>query len=421
MMIRKNPALLHELKRSVIYEVNVRQYTTEGTFKAFSEHLPRLKAMGIDIIWLMPIHPIGKINRKGSLGSYYSISNHQDINPEFGDKEDFRTLVQAIHQLGMKVIIDWVANHAAWDHVWTIHHPEYFVHESNGQFHSPYDWTDVIQLDHHCQQAHEAMRESMCYWVREFDIDGFRADLAHLTPLHYWIQARGQCETIKSDLIWLAETEDATFYEAFDIVYAWKWMHETEHFCKQDWSVKHLIQVLKEQNNPYPQEALQLYFTTNHDENSWNGTEYEKYGTFAEALAVFSFFYPSSLPLIYSGQEIPNQRRLAFFEKDALSWEQQPALHNFYHQLTTYRKQNPVDAQIDFIDAGDKVLVFRLHADNQLLYVMLNMNAHETRVKFNDELANGEMMELFKGVTFHFQGVIESTLPAAGYSVIIKA
>jgi len=304
-----NKKVLDYLSIANIYEVNLRQYTKEGTIAAFMEHLPRLKEMGVEILWFMPLHPIGKINRKGSLGSYYSSSNFFELNPEFGTEADFKNLVKVIHELGMKVIIDWVANHAAWDNNWTITNPDYFVRADNGQFLSPYDWTDVIQIDHNNEAAHDAMRSAMCFWVNEFDIDGFRADLAHLTPLRFWIKARQVTEAIKPDLIWLAETEEPDFYQAFDIVYAWRWMHKTESYFKNAWGLDSLHEVLNEEKRMYPENALQLFFTTNHDENSWNGTEYEKYGVYAKALAVFSFFYPSSVPLIYSGQEIPNQKR----------------------------------------------------------------------------------------------------------------
>jgi glycosidase len=419
-MIVKNKAILDELKRSVIYEVNIRQYTPEGSFKAFSSHLPRLKAMGVDIIWLMPIHPIGKINRKGTLGSYYSISDHQDINPEFGNKEDFGKLVQEIHALGMKIIIDWVANHAAWDHVWTETQPEYFVKEADGRFHSPYDWTDVIQLDHQNRAAHEAMRAAMCYWVSEFDIDGFRADLAHLTPLHYWKQARQECEMIKPGLIWLAETEDAAFYEAFDIVYAWKWMHTTEHFCRNQESVSQLTNILFEQNKDYPEDALQLYFTSNHDENSWNGTEFEKYGAYAHLLTIFSMFYPSAVPLIYSGQEIPNRKRLAFFEKDALDWNQSCDDEIFFRNLISLRKQDWSKAEYEPLNIANRVFAFRLSSNQRQLMVMLNFGQEGVAVQLNDFNDEREFCDIISREYFTSSEDQILVLPGAGYKLLLS-
>jgi glycosidase len=382
-----NKKVLDYLSVANIYEVNLRQYTHEGTIAAFMEHLPRLKEMGVAILWFMPLHPIGKINRKGSLGSYYSSSNFFELNPEFGTASDFKNMVNVIHELGMKVIIDWVANHAAWDNNWAITNPDFFVRAETGQFLSPYDWTDVIQIDHNNEAAHDAMRTAMCYWVREFDIDGFRADLAHLTPLRFWIKARQVTESIKPDLIWLAETEDPDFYQAFDIVYAWRWMHKTESYFKNSWGLDALHEVLNEEKRIYPENARQLFFTTNHDENSWNGTEFEKYGIYAKALAVFSFFYPSSVPLIYSGQEIPNYKRLQFFDKDELDWKGDLQLHEFYKVLIEQRKKISVDAEILFISNDKKLLAFKINSQQNILLVFLNLDSSTISVNYENHEA----------------------------------
>jgi len=382
-----NKKVLDYLSVANIYEVNLRQYTREGTISAFMEHLPRLKEMGVEILWFMPLHPIGKINRKGSLGSYYSSANFFELNPEYGSAADFKNMVNVIHELGMKVIIDWVANHAAWDNNWTITNPDFFVRAENGQFLSPYDWTDVIQIDHDNEAAHDAMRSAMSYWVKEFDIDGFRADLAHLTPLRFWIKARHVTEDIKPDLIWLAETEEPDFYQAFDIVYAWRWMHKTESYFKNGWVLDALHEVLNEEKKMYTANARQLFFTTNHDENSWNGTEYEKYGVYAKALAVFSFFYPSSVPLIYSGQEIPNQKRLDFFDKDELDWKGDLQLHEFYKVLIEQRKKISVDAEILFISNDKKLLAFKRNSKQNVLLVFLNLDSSTISVNYENHEA----------------------------------
>jgi glycosidase len=360
------------LSQATIYEVNLRQYSTEGNIRAFMSHLPRLKDMGVDVIWLMPIHPIGKINRKGSLGSYYSISDYQEINPEYGNLEDFKALVSLVHDLGMKIIIDWVANHAAWDNVWTQENPSFFCRDASGQFQSPYDWSDVIQIDHSNPDAHQALIDAMCFWVDNYDIDGFRADLAHLTPLHYWKNARTQTEKIKPGLIWLAETEESSYYDAFDVVYAWKWMHASEDYVKKGKNLESLINDLKIQNEPYPKDLFQLYFTSNHDENSWNGTEYEKYEKFAEAFAVFSFFYASSVPLIYSGQEIPVRKRIAFFDKDNLDWDRTEK-QLFYKTLCTSRKKVCSSAQFQFLETKGKILAMKRGVDKNHVLVFMNL------------------------------------------------
>ena len=383
-----NRTALDFLRKSTIYEVNLRQYTSEGTIEAFMKHLPRIKDMGVDVIWLMPIHPIGKTNRKGSLGSYYSISDYKQINPEYGDLNDFSMLVEQVHQFGMKIIIDWVANHASWDNIWTTDHPEYFCRDSNGQFQSPYDWSDVIQLDHSNPDAHQALTDAMCYWVENYDIDGFRADLAHLTPLSYWVNARKQTEKIKPGLIWLAETEDASYYEAFDVNYAWKWMHATEGFVKQKHDLSVLLDALKMQNETYPSHLFQLYFTSNHDENSWNGTEFEKYGIYADAFAVFSFFFATSVPLIYSGQEIPLTKRIEFFDKDAMDWSKMEK-QDFYSRLAHCRKKVCTSDVFSFLESKHKMLCMKRGDDENHVFIFMNLGEDMEDFHFQFEVGVG--------------------------------
>ena len=379
MHIPKNKDILAYLQQSTMYEVNLRQYTPEGTIRAFQSHLPRLQQMGVNVLWFMPVHPIGIQNRKGSLGSYYSVKDYTDINPEYGTREDFKHLVTQAHALGMKVIIDWVANHAAWDNVWTSTHPEYFKRDEQGQFLSPYDWTDVIQIDHANETAHQALRDAMCYWVKEFDIDGFRADLAHLTPLPFWVKAREQCAQIKAGLIWLAETEDVHYFDAFDVAYAWKWMHRTEKMIKEQRPVQSMIEVLHEQKHAYPENALELFFTTNHDENSWNGTEKEKYGIYCDALTAFCFVYPWSVPLIYSGQEISNNKRLAFFDKDALHWPFDLEKEKLYTRLSAFRKVMRCTHELHFQHAGEKILSM-VRGTEEKIWLLINFDEKEIQI-----------------------------------------
>jgi len=414
----KNISLLQALDKSTIYEVNIRQYTKEGTIEAFMHHLPRLKKMGIDIIWLMPMHPIGLKNRKGSLGSYYSISDFTDINPEFGTKDEFKNLIHKIHALGMKVIIDWVANHAAWDNIWTDNNHDFFARNESGEFLSPYDWTDVIQINHENEHAHDALRESMCYWVKEFDIDGFRADLAHLTPVHFWVKARMLTESIKPNLIWLAESDDVNYAVAFDVFFSWKWMHKTENFFKNHSSISELIDVLYQQNEPFPSHVKQLYFTSNHDENSWNGTEFEKYGIYANALAVFSFFYPNGVPLIYSGQEVANNKRLHFFDKDEIDWNSQTNLMDFYQRLSLARKQLMVNDTLEFIPFEEKILAFKRGADSAFVYVFLNID--DKLIEINPPLPQGVYYDIFDEAQSEIKSQVSVQLTPGDFLVLIS-
>jgi len=412
------------LASSNIYAVNMRQYTQEGTFAAFTRHLPRLKDMGVEILWLMPVHPIGIKNRKGTLGSYYSIRDFKDVNPEYGNKADFKQLVEQAHELGMKVILDWVANHAAWDNVWTETDPDFFEQDEQGNFKAPYDWEDVIQINHNNPAEQQAMIDAMKYWVTDFDIDGFRADLAHLTPLPFWINARTQITPLKKDHVWLAETEDIPYHDAFDISFTWKWMHITENFCKRKEDFNALLHTLDYYKQTFPANALRMYFTSNHDENSWCGTEYEKYGNLAKALAVFSFTW-MSVPLIYSGQELPITRRLEFFAKDTIEWTDETALHSFYKILLTLRKNNAAlfansNSLPVYINGemGKNVLTFYRESGLQRVIVFLNLGESEVHYHFSTEGLEGPYKNIFTNemVLLKDAGVI--TLEPGGFMVL---
>jgi len=385
-----------------IYEVNIRQYTSEGSFNAFAKALPRLKDMGVEVLWIMPIHPIGKINRKGTLGSYYSISDFKGVNPEFGTAADFKNLVKLAHDHGMKVIMDWVANHAAWDNVWTKDHPEYFVRDSDGNFKPPYDWTDVIQIDHNNPDEQDAMIEAMQYWVTDFDIDGFRADLAHLTPLEFWKKARTAIEPLKSNLFWLAESEEINYHEVFDASFTWEWMHSTESFYKGNINLNSLYDVLAKYETTFPVSAYRMYFTSNHDENTWNGTAAEKYGDMLKALAVFSCSW-NGIPMIYSGEEMPNPKRLQFFEKDVIEWTKEYQLHDFYKILLELRKSNTALRAADtavttfhiITETGKSIMAFLRKNDNDEVLVFLNLSKETAGFTIQDHLISGNYINVF--------------------------
>ena len=215
-----------------IYEVNVRQYTKEGTFKAFQKELPRLKEMGVKTLWFMPITPIAQKEKKGSLGSPYAAQDYTSINQEFGNLEDFKNLVNEAHKMGFKVIIDWVANHTGWDHVWTKTHPEYYVHDADGSFHRASGMDDIIELDYKNPEMRLAMIDAMKYWVEENNIDGFRGDLASWVEVDFWQQARPEVEKIKP-LFFLGEfdeLENPDYGKFFDASYSWSWMHKSVYF-----------------------------------------------------------------------------------------------------------------------------------------------------------------------------------------------
>jgi alpha-amylase len=326
------------IKSSNIYEVNLRQYTPEGTINAFADHLPRLKEMGVDVIWLMPVHPIGIKNRKDSLGSYYSIRDYKAVNPEFGTLDDFKKLVAEAHRQGMKLIIDWVANHTSWDNVRMKDHPEYYHKNDKGEIHAPFDWADVAQLDHQNTAQQDAMINAMKFWVTETGLDGFRCDMAHLCPAPFWNKARKTLDSIRP-LFWLGETQDAPYFSAFDAIYGWEWLHKMEDYYKGKTTIAGLDTVISQYMSDYKRKKFRILFTTNHDENSWNGTEFDRYGDGARAFAAICATLPG-MPLLYSGQEEPLKKKLAFFTKDTIPFKNYE-WKNFFTTLLQLRKNNP--------------------------------------------------------------------------------
>jgi|SRR5450432_65401 alpha-amylase len=386
---------------SNIYEVNIRQYTQEGSFRAFAKHLPRLREMGVEMLWFMPITPISRLGRLGTLGSYYACSDYISINPEFGTIEDFQWLVNEAHQLGFKVLIDWVANHTGWDHRWTIEHPEFYRKNIDGNFYDLHGWADVIDLNYDVPGLHAAMIGAMRFWIDTCDIDGFRCDMAMLVPLEFWREARTKLDQIKP-LFWLAECEEIMYHEVFDASYAWKWLHSMEAFWKKSSDMQGLSQVLYYYNHQFPVNALRAYFSSNHDENSHSGDEYERIGNATLPFAVFCCLY-DGLPLIYSGQELPNKKRLLFFDKDEIDWDQPLLLFDFYKTLLWLRKRNPAlqggdlrrKAMILSNTSTDRVLSFIRRYERDEVLVILNLSDEVLSVIITGQTLAGSYKDAF--------------------------
>lgn len=377
-------------KNANIYEVNIRQYSKEGTFNAFTKDLPRLKEMGVDILWLMPIHPIGEINRKGTLGSYYSVLDYKGVNPKFGTEADFQNLVDEAHALGMKVIIDWVANHTAWGHPWT-ENPDWFELDENGEFTPPHgtDWTDVIQLNYENDAMREAMIDALEYWVREFNIDGYRCDVASFVPTDFWNESRRRLDKIKP-VFMLAEAEVPEHHEiAFDMSYAWEYSHIIRDIAKGNKTLAALDTLFEKEMRNYPKSAYRMYFTSNHDENSWAGTDPELYGANFENFAVLSATV-HGMPLIYNGQESGLDKRLEFFEKDEIEWKDYK-YQDFYASLLALKKENEAlwngefGGSLEIFDLPDAMTYGykREKGDNQI-FVFINFDDTEKQLNFTD-------------------------------------
>jgi len=363
-----------------IYEVNLRQYTKEGTLQAFAKELPRLKKMGVDILWFMPIHPIGEKNRKGPLGSYYAVKDYKAVNPEYGSFDDFKMVVEEAHKLGMHVMLDWVANHTSWDNVWVEPHPEFYEKDENGDYISPFDWTDVISLDYNNKGMRAAMIDALKFWVAEADIDGYRCDVASEVPTEFWEEVRPQLQSIKP-VFMLAESEQADLLvKAFDMNYGWEFHHIMNQVAKGEKNVKDILAYLVKEDSVKPDRAYMMYFLTNHDENSWNGTINERLGDAEDAMAVMCWTL-GGMPLIYSGQEAANTKRLEFFEKDDIDWKDYPQA-DFYGKLNALKHQESAiwngkyggDFEVVETNHSDQVLVFKKSNGAEEILVVLNLS-----------------------------------------------
>ena len=359
---------------AVIYEMNVRQYTPEGTFDAAAEQLPRLQKLGVDVIWLMPVYPIGVDQRKGTLGSYYAISDYCAINPEFGTMEDFDEFLSKAHDAGFKVILDWVANHTSPDAVWESERPaDWYVRDSLGNTVTQYDWTDIAELNYDNHDMREEMRNSMRFWLDK-GVDGFRCDMACEVPMDFWRETLPELRREYPGTYYLAEGENPELHQdAFDASYAWELHHLLNGIAQGKKGAADLAAYIEKDAVACPPEAFRLMFTSNHDENSWAGTEFERMGDAAEAMAVLTFTLPNGQPLIYTGQEMGWNHRFEFFEKDPLpAWEENGHT-DFYKELIRIRHENPALAagekggKFEVLAADDSVFVFtRTLPENQV-------------------------------------------------------
>jgi len=409
-------------KKAVIYEVNIRQHTQEGTFKAFENDIPRLKKMGIDILWLMPINPVGEENRKGTLGSYYAVKDYMAVNPEFGTEEDLKSLIKTAHDNGMKVLLDWVANHTAWDHVWTEKHKDWYTLSEAGEFVPPVeDWSDVIDLDYMNSDMREAMLDAMKYWVEEFDIDGYRCDVAEMVPMDFWDNVRKELDAIKP-VFMLAEGEDPELHiNAFDMSYGWELMHLMRGVASGEKEISDIKDMYERDFARFPEGYIKMNVITNHDENSWNGTAEEFFGPAQQAWTVFAAT-TYGMPLVYSGQEANNKKRLEFFEKDPIDWSGGYVFEYLMKTLFILKSQNSAlwngQGSLEWISTAhdDKLIVFRRAYDDNEVLVMINTSGEELTFELDREYP--AMIRAFGGGIVTLQP--EQKIAPYGYKVFSK-
>ena len=390
------------IKQGNIYEVNIRQYSKEGTFNAFAKSLDRLKNMGVQTLWFMPLNPISKVDRKGSMGSYYAVSDYKDVNPEFGTLKDFQNLVKQAHAKGMKVLIDWVPNHTGADHSWITRHPEFYVKDSTGKPAIPYGWDDTRQLDYSNPVMADSMIASMKYWITNGDIDGFRVDVAWNVPDAFWQKCIPQLRKMKSGFFMLAEGDKSYLAKTFDAVYPWTMFHQMVDIAAGKKPAFALDSIKQANDTLYAKKTIQLYFTSNHDENSWNKADYETFpGAVHAPFAVFTQTMVNGVPLIYSGQEEPVLKALEFFEKDPISFGKY-GREKFYKILLALRKSNPAlasDASFRKVSVGneDALYAYVREKSGKKVFVILNLSAHEKTVSVKDKTLLGNPYNVFMG------------------------
>jgi glycosidase len=412
-------------RASAIYQINLRQFTPEGTLQAAIRELPRLRELGVGILWLMPIHPIGEVNRKGSLGSPYAVRDYYGVNPEFGDLEDLRRFVAVAHAEGLRVILDWVANHTAWDNPLVEAHSEWYARDWKGRFRPTpwWDWDDVIDLDYRHAGLWRYMSEAMQYWVREAELDGFRCDVAGFVPVDFWNQVRRELESIKP-VFMLAEWESRDLHaEAFDMTYAWSWYDALRRVAQGQGTLAEVIMYYAYHQGGFPAGGMRMTFVSNHDKNAWEGTQFEQFGDALEASIALSVI-GDGMPLIYNGQEAGNPKRLPFFERDPIEWRPHP-IGDLYRELLGVKKETsalwngPWGAPMIRVPNTEesRVLSFVRRDDTSKVLAVFNFSAEPATVTFRDDLFCGRYREVQKGEEVGFATSSSLTLPAWGFRI----
>jgi|SRR6218665_373858 len=390
----------------VIYEANLYHYSSQGNFNGLKNDLSRLKDLGVDIIWLMPIHPIGIINRSGTVGSPYSVKDYKEVNPDYGTKEDFKALVSAAHALKMEIWMDWVANHTSWDNAWVTDHLDYYDEKDGVRPYAPQGWPDVVQLDYNNPAMRTAMIDALTYWVKEFDIDGYRCDAAALMPLSFWKEARPQVDAVKK-ITWMGESDDASYMEVFDYDYAWMFSNALNNFGNN----KNLPELIDAStrlfNNASYKNKGRMVFLTNHDMNAFEGTEFDRLNNNVLPLTVMTFTI-YDMPLIYNAQEIGLNKRLDFSSVTLIPWDQTNKIYlNLFKKLTQLKRTQPAlesganrgGLKIYSTNQPNVFCYSRKKGDNEVL-VILNLGDQPVRLQFNDELPTGQFKDYLQN-TYH--------------------
>ncbi len=415
-------------KNATIYQVNIRHFTKEGNFKAFEAHLPRIKKMGIDIIWLMPIHPIGNKNRKGSLGSGYSVKDYYGVNTEFGNVEDLKALVKKIHEMGMYVILDWVANHSAWDNELVTKHPNWYTKSKDGDFQPTpwYDWDDIIDFDYQNEDLRKYMTEALKYWVKETNIDGYRCDVAGFIPVDFWDNVRVELDAIKP-VFMLAEWESRDLHKkAFDMTYSWTLWDKMRAVTLDKKSIGGITEYMAHDVSTFPKGGYRMTFTENHDKNAWEGNQYSNFGEGLEACMVLTGVV-NGMPLVYGGQEAGLNRSLAFFDKDLIEWKKHKneeiytKLFNLKHKnQALWNGENGGEMVRIYSNQMDKIISFVREKNGDKVFPIINFSDKSVKVILKTKHEKGKYQELFSEKEYTINGDDTLDFKPWEYLVLVK-
>jgi len=413
---------------STIYEINVRQYSDSGKFAAVTADLPRLKALGVDILWLMPIHPIGELHRKGPLGSYYAVKDYQGVNPEFGTEQDLRDLVNAAHAQGLRVILDWVPNHVSPDNALTKTHPEFFWRDEQGNLTPPHgtDWTDVVQFDFNAPGLLDYQAGVLLHWVKNFGIDGFRCDVAWGLPTPFWNEVTKRVRAVKPDAFFLAEAElPQQQVAAFNLSYGFDLHHAMNQVAQGKKSASGIDEAYAKIRATFPRGGALMVFTSSHDENSWAGTEFDRMGAGYAPFAVLTFLL-DGVPMIYNGQEVGLDRRLEFFQRDPIVWPKEtPPTTKLYQVMTKLRRENPAlhtGAPMRRLDTTDNATFYVVErsAGAKKVVGIFNLTAKDAKADLYDAGLTGRWTDAFTGETVELNGLVPLDLKGWRYRVLVQ-
>ena len=417
---------------AVMYEMNVRQLTPEGTLQAAEKRLEFLHEMGIDAIWLMPVYPIGEQGRKGSLGSYYSIRDYKAINPEFGDMDDFDSFVAKAHSLGMKVLLDWVANHTARDAKWLkTKSADWYEREADGTAKIPWDWSDTAKLNYANHDVWRGQIEAMRFWVEKHNIDGFRCDMAMLVPIEFWQQAAAVLHAVKPDIFMLAEAEELNLFDkAFDMCYAWEIHHMMCDIAKGERRVWDLRNTMYADRERYPNSAMKMMFTSNHDENSWSGSEFDRFGAAREVMTALTFVWEAAMPLLYTGQEVGYNHSFEFFERDFIPTEAytENRTTELYRRLAALKHNEAALAagerggeMIEIENnAKDCMMTFVREVGGSRVVAIMNLSPYTIHADFNTGIYAGTYLDAITGERVELMSHVDEHIAPWNYRILVK-